>query len=83
MESLPKNPAGLTEADLEATRVALMAIINNKRADAFDRIRAAKEIRGWTNDIWKWKTGNKPIEDDQVEAPAKPMDPLAGLKVVG
>ncbi len=54
MKSLPTNALGLTDEHLEKTRTALLSIIQDKKAEPLDRIRAAKEIRGWANDIWKW-----------------------------
>lgn len=84
MRALPPNPAGLKDRHLADTRRALLSIITNRNADPLDRVRAAKEIRGWANDVWKWNadrnSGTGGELDTEIE---KPVDPLAGLKVVG
>lgn len=80
MRALPRNPAGLTDRHLADTRRALLRIILSKDTEPFDRIRAAKEIRGWANDVWKWSTAARPSEN---ETPSQDDDPLDNLKLVG
>ena len=84
MRNLPRNPAGLTDRHLADTRRALIAIITDRKIDPFDRVRAAKEIRGWANDVWKWSAGPKDAgkNADADTAPAEKC-PLDGLRVVG
>lgn len=85
MKSLPANAVGLTDEHLEKTRIALLSIIQDKKVEPLDRVRAAKEIRGWANDIWKWNHDQNAATsggDGETDI-EKPVDPLAGLKVVG
>lgn len=86
MRSLPRNPAGLTDRHLADVRRELIRIITDRKVEPVDRVRAAKEIRGWANDVWKWSAGPK-VESDAAKkgdadtAPDK--CPLDDLRVVG
>jgi len=65
-----------------------MRIICDKQQQSLDRIRAAKEIRAWAGDIFKWHslTLAQANGDSLPEAPKqqeRPPSALAGLKVVG
>ena len=84
MRSLPRNPAGLTDRHLADVRRELIRIITDRKVEPVDRVRAAKEIRGWANDVWKWSAGPKMDAAKKGDADTAPENgPLDDLRVVG